>query len=115
MKRFTTYRLVPTVMAGCLVMLTGCATTSPPVKMVPYLDYSNFSATGKTIRVAEVRIGEIQTPSQELEITGAGEHNENRQSLVRAFLVVGMDTDSSDLPEWLCNLPVVAGFEDPVP
>lgn len=62
-------RLAP-VLAGIIIVAAGCATTNPPVKMTPYLDYSTFTATGKTIRVAKVSVGEIQTPAEGLAITG---------------------------------------------
>jgi len=90
MKRFIGYRLVSIVLVGYLIMLTGCATTSPPVKMVPYLDYSTFSATGKTIRVAEVKVGEIQIPAESLKITGEAYRNALRETLskTRIFQVL---------------------------
>jgi len=76
-------RLAPVFLAGILILTAGCATTNPPVKMTPYLDYSTFSATGKTIRVAEVRVGEIQTPAESLKITGESYRNALRETLVK--------------------------------
>lgn len=97
MKRLIGHRIVPIFLAGYFVMITGCATTNPPVKMVPFLDYSTFSATGKTIRVAEVRVGEIQTPSEGLVITGEAYRNALRETIGKTgifrVLSEGSDTD----------------------
>lgn len=79
-------RLAPLFLAGSLILMVGCATITPPVKMTPYLDYSTFSATGKTIRVAEVRVGEIQTPAESLVITGESYRNALRETLDKTGL-----------------------------
>lgn len=70
-------------LAASLILTAGCRTTDPPVKMTPYLDYSRFSATGKSIRVAEVRVGEVQTPAESLQITGESYRNALRETLVK--------------------------------
>jgi len=75
-------RLAAVPLAWIVVMLAGgCATANPPVKMTPYLDYSTFSATGKTIRVAKVSVGEVQTPAEGLEITGESFRNSLSETL----------------------------------
>jgi curli biogenesis system outer membrane secretion channel CsgG len=76
-------RLVSVFLAGMLFLTTGCATTNPPVKMTPYLDYSTFTATGKSIRVAAVRVGEVQTPAESLQITGESYRNSLKETLVK--------------------------------
>jgi hypothetical protein len=76
-------RLAPVLLAGAFIMTAGCATTNPPVKMTPYLDYSTFSATGKTIRVAQVSVGEVQTPAEGLQISGESFRNSLRETLVK--------------------------------
>ncbi len=40
------------------VMLVSCATAPEKNKMVPYIDYSTFASSGRTLKITEVKGGE---------------------------------------------------------
>lgn len=43
------------------MILVGCAPTVEKIKMVPYIDYSTFTSSGRTIKVTEVKGGGEET------------------------------------------------------
>ena len=43
------------------IIFVGCAPTAEKIKMVPYIDYSIFTSSGKTIQITEVKGGGEET------------------------------------------------------
>lgn len=44
-----------------VMLLVGCAPSAEKIKMVPYIDYSTFTSSGRTIQITEVKGGGEET------------------------------------------------------
>jgi hypothetical protein len=89
-----------------LLTFISCATVTKesPKTMVPYLDYSTFTFSGKTIKISTVKLGQIETPRESLMITGEDFQEALKETFVKARIFKVISEEQSANYECQTNI-----------
>jgi hypothetical protein len=74
--------IIAIFLTGLIVL--SCVRKAAPLNLVPYIDYSTFTSSGKSIKVGTVKAGQVNMPVEDLKITGEIFQKAISETLVKA-------------------------------